>query len=136
MERLLRTFLRSWSVWMQNLHGLAVLLNPFGRRVLSEPARERGTMRREIVTRDSMWGSQFGKWSKIRDLEDTHLANIIRYLHENFPEDSPWLNAMIEEARIRGLHKEFILRSYIPFKDPDGRWRLWNNEKFTSEIVG
>lgn len=92
-------------------------------------------MRHELVTRDSEWGSQFGKWCKIRDLEDTHLGNIIRYLVENFEEDNPWLLVMIEEARIRGLTAKFM-SNYIPFRDDDGRWRLWDNEKFTSEIVG
>lgn len=91
-------------------------------------------MRRERVTRDSMWGSQHKGWIKIRDLEDTHLANIIKYLNENF-EPNQWHQAMLEEANIRGLSVKFLDRAYIPFKDEYGVWRLWNQEKFDSIAV-
>lgn len=134
MERLFRACLRSWSVWMQNLHGIAVLLNPFGRRVLPKSARKPRTVR--TYTRDTLWGSQDGKYRKIRDLEDTHLANIITYLITNFGEEDPILAVMIQEAYIRGLTREFLVRAYIPFKDKDGNWMLWDQDKFRSVKVG
>jgi hypothetical protein len=74
----------------------------------------------DLITRDSLWTNHFGEQKKIRDLDDTHIANIIRWL--------PTLNRdymvpfFLEEAKIRVLSQEFLDRAHIPYRGPDQKW--------------
>lgn len=85
--------------------------------------------------RDSKWGSYDGRYIKIRDLEDTHLANVIKHV-EQYGYGLSLLSVLKEEAKIRGLTQEFLDRAHIPFKDDKGNWMLWNNAEHASVKVG
>jgi hypothetical protein len=88
-----------------------------------------------IYDRDTEWGCQDGRWIKIRDLEDTHLANIIKHL-EIYGYNDGLRDVMIEEAVARGLKPEFLERAHIPYKNSEGKWMLWSTEKRNDIEVG
>lgn len=82
-------------------------------------------------SRDTIWYTNDGKAIAVRDLEDTHLANLIRFLHES-PYHDEWkrkgefINVLMDEVQARGLLPQFLDRAPIPYKDEQGNWRLWS----------
>lgn len=77
---------------------------------------------------EQVWESYDGKKTKIKDLEDTHLANIINHMKKLGGYPNCFISFMEEVARKRGLKPEFLARSEIPHKDKDGNWRLWDQK--------
>ncbi len=73
--------------------------------------------------------------TKVRDLDDTHLVNIIKFLAIYRSTDDVIYEVMTEEAKIRGIHLKMLERAYIPYKK-DGKWMLWNPETKEDEVVG
>jgi len=82
--------------------------------------------RHKELSRDSLWGCNDGRRIKIKDLEDTHVANIIDWaLKTGYPE-SKLIRIMKKELKIRGISHKFSDRSQIPYKNQSGKWEIWN----------
>jgi len=84
--------------------------------------------------RDLEWGTADGRWIKVRDLEDTNLANVIKHI-KTYNLSQRMLLACLKEAKIRGLKREFLERACIPYKK-DGKWMVWSEEKRSEIEVG
>lgn len=90
-----------------------------------------------VVDRDLVWTSVHGIKTKIKDMDDAYLANLYDYLKHRSkkPVDlGRWrfdkeLMAVIEVLRKeRGLETTFMKRAQIPYKNPAGRWEIWNHK--------
>ena len=84
---------------------------------------------------DTKWGTYDGKFVKVRDMEDAHVANLIKHLHI-YKYNGRMLRLMLEEASLRGLTVDFLDRAHIPFKDKEGNWMLWSHEEHKPVKVG
>ena len=110
-----------------------------------------------IVDRNLEWGSVHGVKTKIVDMDDSYLANLYDYLSHrvnpqhlkdvieefNNAEDDEWrktleritsfdikLMLVIQEVqKERGLTKGFMDRAQIPYKNPNGKWEIWDFDK-------
>lgn len=89
-----------------------------------------------MYDRDSIWHSYDGRRTKIRDLEDTHLANIILHITKMpKPGDDMLMPVLKEEAKIRGLTDAFLERAQIPHRRKN-KWYLWDYDKNVPVKVG
>jgi len=91
--------------------------------------------------REYDWWCADGRVIKIRNLEDTHLANIISHVqqpsHPNLPVYPAWLLPVLrKEADLRKLTEVFLTRAPIPWKDVDGKWKRLNLELGEYEVIG
>ena len=110
-----------------------------------------------IVDRNLEWQSCHGIKTKIIDMDDAYLANLYDYLSHrvhpehlkdvvkdfNSAEDDEWretlnnitsfdikLMLVIQEVqKERGLKREFMDRAQIPYKNPNGKWEIWDFER-------
>lgn len=76
------------------------------------------------------WTTLSGERIRICDLEDTHLANIIKFVCDRpliYPEALAMV-LMLEAVVNRDLAWEFLERAPIPYRDEDGDWCI-NNRK-------
>ena len=89
-----------------------------------------------IIDRDMVWTTFDGRHIKIRDLEDTHVANLIDYLsHRRLSRDGELITFLKKEAKLRGLKEGFLERAQIPHKDSEGNWMIWDHAR-GPKIVG
>lgn len=78
-------------------------------------------------TQEIIWHCHDGRQLKIREIDDAHLANIIKfvdYYSNRYP--AHILPAMKEEAARRKLQQGFLQRAEIPYKNKDGKWQIWS----------
>ena len=82
-----------------------------------------------LYTKETLWRSMHGIVKKLKDLDDSHIANLINFAsyyghyHESLLE-------VLEEIRLeRGLKQEYLDRSQIPYKNPNGNWEIWDFEE-------
>ena len=94
-------------------------------------------MEDEELTRDSEWKNVHGEIKAVKDLEDSHILNLIDWLPQSrfLPKARDrWLSIFMQEARHRGiaiiltLKKLNIVPNQMPYVDPDGVKRLWNKK--------
>lgn len=72
-----------------------------------------------------IWRTYDGREIPLAEIEDTHLANIIRWVYERLDRYPPAvLDVMVDEAYRRKLPVEFLGCAEIPWKDTDGDWCL------------
>ena len=88
-----------------------------------------------MYTRDTPWQSYNGKITKVSDLEDTHLVNIINHLTK-MDKMPAFVLFLYEEVNLRGLTKAFVDRAEIPHKNEAGDWMLWDYSKNYPVKVG
>lgn len=69
-------------------------------------------------TKEVTWRDMHGRDLKPRDLEDSHLANIIHHIMQKPGYSKEMFEAMVREADIRGLSQEYIEGAPYPFVDP------------------
>ena len=99
-----------------------------------------------IVDRNLVWTSIHGVKTKIADMDDSYLANLYDYMSNRckyhdlkrlLEEENTCLDSVIpfpvmicvvinELRKERGLKKEFMDRAQIPYKNPYGRWEIWD----------
>ena len=84
---------------------------------------------------DTTWTTMDGIHIKVRDLEDTHLANIIKHLH-HYKINYELMIFLTRIAFERGLKEDFLYRALIPYKNENGDWMLWSFEKDEPVKVG
>lgn len=90
-----------------------------------------------MYSKDTVWTSHDGRRNKIRDLEDTHLANLILFVSKrSWENDDILVSVLKEEAKDRGLTDIFLERAQIPHKARDGRWYMWDYDKNIPVKVG
>ena len=75
------------------------------------------------MDREYEWHCADGRIIEIKELEDTHLANIIQALKKN-QRGHALISVMEEEAEYRGLSTDFLSLAQIPYKK-DGAWYTW-----------
>ncbi len=88
-----------------------------------------------LFGRDSVWVSSDGRSTRVRDLDDIHLVNIIRFLETYGRQDDVIYETMIGEVKIRGIKDKMLDRAFIPYKK-DGKWMLYNSNFNEDEVVG
>lgn len=87
--------------------------------------------------RESFWGSTDGRQTKIKDLEDTHLANIIHHCKQDpYVYGNRMIKYLMMEAEHRNLTQAFLSRAPIPWKDTDGKWKRFNKQSQSYEVIG
>jgi len=77
--------------------------------------------------RDTTWTTADGRKIPIRCMSDVHLANTIDHIRNSVfsKHYSPMLlEAMLREAKDRGLTESFLARAPIPWQDVDGKIKL------------
>lgn len=84
--------------------------------------------------REMEWQTADGRIIKVKDFEDTHLANVMKHI-QTYRLSTRFFLACIKEAKRRGLKKEFLERACIPYKK-DGKWMVWSEEKRSEIEVG
>jgi hypothetical protein len=86
---------------------------------------------------NTYWTSAYGKRELVKNLTDSHLANIIDFLTHYIAHGAlrSTLPLMIREARLRGLSTTFLSRAQIPHVDPKGRWRIYDYSKMDNVLV-
>jgi len=88
-----------------------------------------------IIDRNFIWESCHGVKTKIVDMDDTYLANLYDFLKNRsryiFTKDfdTKMMEVIKELQEERGLKSEFMDRAQIPYKNPNGKWEIWNHEK-------
>jgi hypothetical protein len=90
------------------------------------------------ITRESFWHSHLGKKAKIKDLDDTHIANLVDYArkNQNYWNDGAHLVKVLEtEASLRNLSDKMVGRTQIPYQH-NGIWYVWNFEMNRPEAIG
>ena len=83
------------------------------------------------------WTTQYGKRVQIKDLDNTHLVNLIDFLnnHTRYT-NNPLMSALACEFQERKLDPIVLQTGQIPYRDGEGHFRIWDHEKFESVIVG
>jgi len=108
---------------------------------------ELGSKELIVVDRNMVWESTHGKKTKIVDMDDTYLANLLDYLlkrntykisvenleklldvkdNEFIDFDIKLMLVIKELQKERGLKQEFMDRAQIPYKNPRGKWEIWD----------
>ena len=78
-----------------------------------------------FYSREATWGCADGRDIKIKDLENSHLLNIIVHIKKHFQNyNAPILNAMETEARLRKLD---ISDTFVPYIDPSTKLKMMPN---------
>ena len=74
--------------------------------------------------RDTLWGVADGRQIKIRDLELSHLVNILNWVRDRPRQYAAELYPLLEqELELRRL-LQFSQGGQIPFKGTEGTWQL------------
>lgn len=80
-----------------------------------------------MITGNTTWTTHEGRSIKLKDLDDTHLANIVyhtkKYEHwySNYPKVRKYLERL---SRKRGLKQEFLDGAPYPYKGLNNKWKL------------
>ncbi len=91
-----------------------------------------------VVDRDLVWTSCHRRRTKIKDMEDSYLANLYDFLiHrrnkvpsrcEGWLFDNRLMIVIRELQYERGLKDEYMDRAQIPYKNPDDMWEIWDHD--------
>lgn len=86
--------------------------------------------------RDKSWTTHLGNEVSIEGAEDSHIANTIQFLvHYKHP-DKKMLKELKQEAKFRGLNKEYLDRAPFPYKDGLGNWIVWDYKTDKPKEIG
>ena len=80
---------------------------------------------------EKTWTTHTGKGIKIKDLSDSHLANIIDFIKSH---NTKFVKNLIRISEIRGLSEKFLMRAQIPYKNENDKWEIYTNEIGFEEI--
>ena len=83
-------------------------------------------------TKESEWRSWHGIATKLKDLDDTYLANLYQYAQKYLMRSNVFVQlvAVLKEIqKERGLEDDFMERAQIPYKNPNGKWEIWDFEE-------
>lgn len=83
------------------------------------------------ITKNSYWTTADGKKIKYKDMEDTHIANILY----SFPNNHSVNKVLLRIAKERGLTHGFLDKAPYPYKNKDGKWEIWDIRKGTRKIL-
>lgn len=84
---------------------------------------------KEMWTKESDWTNIHGITKKLKDLDDTHLANLVQFIRIYCYGNNGFIELLDVLKRIqkdRGLSNAFMDRSQIPYKNPNGKWEIWS----------
>jgi len=88
-----------------------------------------------IYTKQSIWTTCDGRRIPYDKLEDTHLANIIDFIEKSKCPTFEILTILKNIAKERGLKKEFLERSQIPYKNKYNKWEIYNFKNHTFQKI-
>jgi len=85
-------------------------------------------------TKDTLWMNCHGVINPLKDLSDSHLANLYQFAkfyctHTNL---ASIVKSIIKD---RKLHESFLERSQIPYKNPEGEWEIWDFENHKPKVI-
>jgi len=89
----------------------------------------------ERISENTVWTSAHGVCTKIKDMDDSYLANLRDYLNQrhgaySWSCDAKLIKVIDKLAKKRKLKKEFFQRAQIPYKNPRGKWEIWDFKRF------
>lgn len=88
-----------------------------------------------MIDKNSNWQTHTGKIIPLKDLTDTHLANIIDFVKSNNMKNGKLLLKTLRSiAKDRGLTTKFLGRSQIPYKNENNKWEIWDKKNSFIEI--
>lgn len=87
------------------------------------------------MSRKKQWQSHLGNRVNLEGVEDTHLANLIDYMKKTNICIVPLKDAK-EEAKLRGLSREYLEKAPYPYKDGLGNWIIWDYEVRGARRIG
>ena len=83
------------------------------------------------------WRCADGRVYPIGKLTDSHIANIIKWVHDHPSWYPDWVSKFFKlEAESRKLTEKFLQSSPIPWQDTDGKWKRLENNATQYEIIG
>lgn len=90
---------------------------------------------RRHYNREATWTTHLGVKVKVRDMEDSHVVNLVRFLehYETHPASRGMLPVMREEMRLRGLKMPPF---QVPYHDGEGNLIIWDFKTGGPRIVG
>lgn len=79
------------------------------------------------ITRETIWRDYQGNFKKIKDLDDTHLANILHYLNAKCTRHSePIYLGIKAEIALRQLSEAFLGAAQMPHVNNEGKLGFLN----------
>jgi hypothetical protein len=84
--------------------------------------------------RDMLWGSSDGSHKRVRDIDDSHIVNILNWIADHPKSYPPSLYGLFEqEAQLRQLAL-FVSNQPYPSKQ-NGRWTMANIDVDLTEEI-
>lgn len=83
-----------------------------------------------IYTKDTLWTNIHGKRTRLKNLDDSHIANLINWT-EKYEYSVGFIKVLYDIAKDRGLTKEYLNKAQIPYKNPKGNLEIWDFDKHT-----
>ena len=81
------------------------------------------------INENTIWTTYEGAQIRFRDLEDTHIANILHFRKHSWNNEDSLCVYLRKMAKERGLTEEFLKRAPYPYKNMDNRWTIWTSKK-------
>lgn len=81
-----------------------------------------------LINKKTVWRSIHGICKPLDELDDSHLANIVQWIKFYMPDHKELLEIVESIMKDRGLSDKFLERSQIPYKNPYGKWEIWDFE--------
>ena len=89
-----------------------------------------------LPTVNLVWTSIYGVKTKLKDMDDTYIANLRDYLvKRNWYHDKLIVIVIDKLIKKRGLKKGFLDRAQIPYKNPHGLWEIWDFKNYCPKIL-
>ena len=84
-----------------------------------------------IYDENFIWTTHAGKQAPLKDLEDSHLANILDWWKQNdFEGENPLYPVVMKLIKERGLTQEYLDRAQIPYKNENDKWEICKDHQF------
>lgn len=89
----------------------------------------KGVIEIDLITEDTLWTNCHGVTKKLKNLDDSHLSNLLHFLtvQGSFGRYE-LINVVKNIIKEKGLTEDFTNRSQIPYKNSNGNWEIWDFE--------
>lgn len=78
------------------------------------------------ITKYTRWRSIHGIVCMLKDLKNSHLINLTQWIKFYYPYDTELLEVLEELRQERSLPLELFERGQVPYKNPYGKWEIWD----------
>ncbi len=87
----------------------------------------------EKYTKESIWTNVHGISKPLKDLDDSHVANLLNFLDDKVctTQLQEIIKSIVKDC---GLTDKYLERSQIPYKNPKEKWEIWDKEEGLIEV--